>query len=813
MQRSLGLKWDLSLDTFTFKVAECDKPFTKRGVLSTINSLFDPLGFAAPVTIQGCSFLRELNSGNYDWDTPLPMEKHENWTKWKDSLQALHQCKIPRMYTAVPLSEARRRELFVFCDASTKAIGAVAYLKVTGATGQSELGFVYGKAKLAPKPEPTIPRLELSAAVMAVEMAEVLHDELDVHLDAVKFFTDSKVVLGYICNESRRFYVYVSNRVQRIRRSTQAYQWNYVPTHLNPADHATRGLSADTLSSSSWLSGPTFLSTGNDGDHSEEAFSLIDPTNDPELRPTVTSCATDVSVPSLGTERFKRLSVWKSLQTTVSRLSHIAATFAQTNKGNACVGWHLCKEHLAPEQMDRAKANILRAVQKEAYPDEVRCLELKQSLPRSSSLNKLHPFLDKEGLLRVGGRLKKGNLTSDEAHPVVIPGKSHVATLLIRHFHEQVHHQGRHITEGAVRSAGFWIVSGKRAVSSLIHHCVVCRKLRGKHHEQIMADLPADRLSNDPPFTYVGLDAFGPWSVTARKTRGGQANAKRWAVIYSCMATRAVHIEVLESMDTSSFINALRRFFALRGPAKLLRSDCGTNFIGACRELGINSSGRQKESLDRFLADQGCEWHFNPPHASHMGGSWERMIGIARRILDAMLLQLGPAKLSHEVLSTLMAEVTAIMNARPLCAVSSDPDQPLILAPATLLTQKIGAPLDAPCESDDKDLFRSQWRRVQRLADMFWGRWRREYINSLQARTRWTTEKPNLREGKVVLLKDAQAKRNDWPLGLITKTFPSEDGKVRKVLVKTTKAGERKQFLRPITEIILLLPKDSSEAH
>ena len=279
------------------------------------------------------------------------------------------------------------------------------------------------------------------------------------------------------------------------------------------------------------------------------------------------------------------------------------------------------------------------------------------------------------------------------------------------------------------------------------------------------------------------------------------------------MATRAVHIEVLESMDTSSFINALRRFFALRGPAKLLRSDCGTNFIGACRELGINSSGRQKESLDRFLADQGCEWHFNPPHASHMGGSWERMIGIARRILDAMLLQLGPAKLSHEVLSTLMAEVTAIMNARPLCAVSSDPDQPLILAPATLLTQKIGAPLDPPCESDDKDLFRSQWRRVQRLADMFWGRWRREYINSLQARTRWTTEKPNLREGDVVLLKDAQAKRNDWPLGLIAKTLPSEDGKVRKVLVKTTKAGERKQFLRPITEIILLLPKDSSEAH
>ena len=326
---------------------------------------------------------------------------------------------------------------------------------------------------------------------------------------------------------------------------------------------------------------------------------------------------------------------------------------------------------------------------------------------------------------------------------------------------------------------------------------------------QIMADLPADRLSIDPPFTYVGLDVFGPWSVTARRTRGGQANNKRWAVIFTCMAMRAVHIEVIESMDTSSFVNALRRFFALRGPAKLLRSDCGTNFIGACKELGINSSGRQKEQVERVLADYSCEWQFNPPHASHMGGSWERMIGIARRILNAMLLQLGPGKLTHEVLTTLMAEVTAIINTRPLCPVSSDPDHPSILTPATLLTQKVGMPSVPPGEFDDKDLLRCQWRRVQRLADMFWKRWKQEYISNLQTRSKWTTEKPNLQEGDVVLLKDSQAKRNDWPMGLITKTFPSEDSKVRKIEVKIIRSGEQKLFLRPVTEVVLLLAKDS----
>ena len=454
---------------------------------------------------------------------------------------------------------------------------------------------------------------------------------------------------------------------------------------------------------------------------------------------------------------------------------------------------------------------ILCAVQTTAYADELRRLESGQPIPRSSPLQKLHPFVDKDSLLRVGGRLEKAKLSTGETHPVIIRGKCYVTTLLIRHYHEVVRHQGRHFTEGAIRAAGFWVLGGKRVISSLIYHCVTCRRLRGKLQEQIMADLPADRLSTSPPFTYVGLDVFGPWTVTARKTRGGQANSKRWAVIFTYMAARAVHIEVIESMDTSSFVNALRRFFALRGPAKLLRSDCGTNFVGACSELGINSSGRQKEQIENILADNRCEWQFNPPHASHMGGSWERMIGITRRILDAMLLQLGPGILTHEVLTTLMAEVTAIINSRPLTPVSTDPEHPSILTPATLLTQKVGTPSVSPCEFDDKDLFRCQWQRVQRLADMFWKRWRQEYLNCLQTRTKWTSEKPNLREGDVVLMKDSQAKRNGWPFGMITKIFPSDDGKVRKIEVKVIRSGEPKLFLRPVTEVVLLLAKDSDQ--
>ncbi|XP_057694376.1 uncharacterized protein LOC130917223 [Corythoichthys intestinalis] len=397
---------------------------------------------------------------------------------------------------------------------------------------------------------------------------------------------------------------------------------------------------------------------------------------------------------------------------------------------------------------------------------------------RKETLMKLNPVLDKDGLLRIGGRLSSAELNEDEKHPLIIPSSSHVATLLVRHFHEQSAHQGRHITEGAVRSAGFWIVGGKRLVSSLIHNCVTCRKLRGKMQFQKMADLPADRVTPEPPFTTVGLDVFGPWTIVTRRTRGGSARSKRWAVIFSCMTTRAVHIELIESMSTDSFINALRRFFAVRGPAKLLRSDRGTNFVGACKELGLDTD---KSATGKFLQEKGCAWTFNPPHASHMGGSWERLIGVARRILEAMLTKNAQTNLSHEILSTFMAEVMAIINARPLVPVSTDPESPTVLTPAMLLTQKASS-VSAPSGNFSQgQLYGKQWKRVQHLADTFWKRWKMEYLSSLQKRSKWTNNQPNVKEGDIVLLKDAQAHRNEWPMGLIVRTVPSGDNRVRKL--------------------------------
>ncbi|XP_025767154.1 uncharacterized protein LOC112848179 [Oreochromis niloticus] len=803
-QRSLGLSWDVKRDTFTFQVSVSDKPFTRRGILSTINSLFDPLGFVTPVTVQGKSLLRELTLDGTDWDSPLPQDKCKVWETWKNSLQELQHLHIPRAYTTTSCSNASRTEICIFSDASTKAIGAVAYLKTTDANDQIHVGFILGKARLAPPTEPTIPRLELCAAVLAVEVAEFIVQEIDIQIDAVTFYCDSKVVLGYIHNQSKHFYVYVHNRVQRIRQSTQPNQWRYVPTEHNPADHASRSVQASQLTRTNWFTGPTFLYKSQPSSEQHKTFELINPDADVEIRPQVTTCVTSQKNKLLGCERFTKFSSWKAIQRGVATLIHVVCSFKASSRGtNRCNGWHWCPKPLTADELSKATTVILLAVQQASFPEDLDALSKGADVSKRSALTKLNPIIDADGLLKVGGRLTLADLSDKERHPVILPGKHHVSTLLIKHYHEQVEHQGCTITEGAIRAAGIWIVGGKRCVSTVLRGCVTCRQLRGKREKQKMSDLPQERLSTSPPFTYTGVDIFGPWAVIARRTRGGMAQSKRWAVLFTCMSTRAVHIEVIESLDTSSFINSLRRFFAIRGPSEHLYSDCGTNFVGACKELEFQKV-LSKSEVQRYTNNRGCTWHFNPPHSSHMGGAWERMIGVARRILDSMLMRTPSSSLTHEVLCTLMAEVTAIINSRPLVSVSSDPDVPQILTPAMLLTQKQSVP-PPPGTFTEKDLYKQQWRQVQRLADQFWNRWKREYLQTLQLRRKWQESSPNIERGDVVLMKDDRTCRNDWPMALVTNTFPGGDGNVRKIEIRVVRDGVAKVFLRPITEVVMVL--------
>ena len=436
---------------------------------------------------------------------------------------------------------------------------------------------------------------------------------------------------------------------------------------------------------------------------------------------------------------------------------------------------------------------------------ETECIEGQKPLPRNSSISNLYPFIDSHGILRVGGRLKRSELNLNEKHPIIIPKNHHIATLFIRNFHEAVCHQGRHFTSGAVRAAGYWIIGERRLIASILHKCVRCRRLRGKHMNQVMSDLPEERLHPSPPFTFIGIDAFGAWNIVTRKSRGGQVNNKRWAVIFTCLYTRAIHIEVIEELSSSSFINCLRRLISLRGYVKEIRSDRGSNFVDATDHLGVNVINVEDGPVQKFLSGKKVTRIFNAPHSSHMGGVWERMIGVTRRILDSMLMDIQSKHLSLEVLTTLMAEVCAIVNARPIVPVSSDPEAPTILSPAMLLTQKSGETHDNFGPFDIKDMYKAQWKCVQHLANIFWQCWWKEYVQSLQTRRKWKQEKPDLLKDDIVLVKDSSVSRNEWPIGKVLNPIKSADGKVRKAEVKIFRDGKTIKYTRPIAELVLLL--------
>ena len=842
IQRALGVQWNLENDQLTFNVSIPEKPLTRRGVLSIVNSLYDPLGLVAPVILVGKLLLQKLlilgkekvNDQPLKWDDPLPSDLNHEWNRWKNQLTGLENVSANRCYHTKNFGAVVRNEIHAFSDASKEAVGVAAYLKQLNQKGEVSVSLVFGQAKVAPIRPTSIPRLELCAAVLSTKAVKKIRTELDLKIDDVKFYTDSKVVLGYISNDARRFHVYVANRVQVIRDTSEPHQWNYVDTSTNPADLATRGTTAKGLIESNWLEGPSFLKMNQSNEPSidEAASPIIDDItineNDPEVKVNayVTSSTRETGLKS---KRFERFSDWLKLQRAVACLiAKIRNRKTSKDVRSLDDDQNVENEHRHPSSKDSesAKIAIIKAVQNEAFADDISVLkrenketesrdqlkEQRRTL-RKSNLAGLDPFLDQDGVLRVGGRLNRSSLTFEEKHPILLPKKHHVSQLIIRHYHEKViHHQGRQITHGAVRQAGFWVINGHKEVSRMVNVCVTCKKLRGRTLTQHMADLPVDRMETHPPFTNVGLDVFGPWQIQVKKLRGRNTNAKRWGLVLTCLSSRGIHIEILHSMDANSFICALRRFFAIRGQAAILRCDCGTNFVGAKSELDGALNEMDAEKVKKYVAEQGCEWKFNPPHASHFGGVWERQIGTIRRVLDAMLLKIGAAQFDDELLLTLMAEVTATVNSRPIATVSADIDEPVPLSPSMLLTMKQKPLLAPPGVFVREDLYaRKRWRRVQYLADQFWLRWKREYLQNLQSRPKWHERERNLVDGDVVLVKDRDLHRNDWSMGRVTDSIKSEDGEVRKAKVAIFKEGNKKTVFRPISELILLISAPSEQ--
>ncbi|XP_038549580.1 uncharacterized protein LOC119883123 [Micropterus salmoides] len=795
IERALGVQWCIETDEFKFRVVVKESPLTRRGVLSTVASVYDPLGFVAPFILVGKQILQELCREKVGWDEDLPEHILPRWELWLKDLPHLAALNVPRSYLPSHFDSVMRYELHNFSDASLNGYGACSYLRAISETGQISCSLVMGKARVAPTKLTTIPRLELSSAVTSVRNGDVVKRELEIENLEEYYWTDSKVVLGYVNNDAKRFHTFVANRIQRIRASTNPEQWRHVSSGNNPADHASRGLTSVQLKESNWLKGPDFLWQQN-LPCKEEMVGEVEMT-DPELRKAHVHAVKMKEVNSL-VKRFTKFSDWSRAVRAAARLKRFIREF----KGHQ----PRTKEATSLEERREAEIFIIKLVQEEAFAEDIQKIKLQKenTLNKRNKLRQLNAFLDKDNVLRVGGRLSRSALHHDVKHPAILPKKSHVSALLVKHYHERVHHQGRGMTMNELRANGIWILGCGSAVSSHIYKCVTCRRYRRATEVQKMADLPEERTEMSPPFTYCGLDCFGPFIV-----KEGRKELKRYGLLFTCLCSRAVHIETLDDLTTDAFMNALRTFVAIRGPVRQLRCDQGTNFMGARRLFSELLKGIDQERQRAF----GCEFVTNVPSASHMGGVWERQIRTIRSILTVMLDK-SASRLDTTSLRTFLYETMAIINSRPLSVEHlHDSNGPEPLTPNHILTMKSSVILPPPGQFCKEDLYlRKRWRRVQFLADEFWQRWKREYLLNLQQRQKWQRTTRNSQVDDIVILQDDSSPRNEWKLARVVEVHPSADSMVRKLKLlvgDTTDKGQpltkRIYLERPIHKVVTLL--------
>jgi hypothetical protein len=452
----------------------------------------------------------------------------------------------------------------------------------------------------------------------------------------------------------------------------------------------------------------------------------------------------------------------------------------------------------------RAKSNnvIVKSIQKRSFAEEYHQLSTGGGIEKNSTIRNLSPFLDENGVIRVGGRIRNANLAYNQKHSVLIPKNHNVTEAIIRHFHVKNLHSGTQSTLASIRQQ-YWPIAGRNKIKQIIHKCISCFRAKPIIAQQKMGDLPVKRLEPARPFINSGLDYCGPILIKTHRGRGKQKTIKAYVCLFICLSTKAIHIELVSDLTADTFLDALKRFVSRRGTVKSIISDNATNFIKANKDLIDLHQFFQNSEISRklvtTLSNENIQWKFIPPRTPNFGGLWEAGVKSVKFHIKRVV---GETVLTYDELYTLLTRIEACLNSRPLVPMSNDPNDLTAITPGHFL---IGEALTAPLEPDLTELKINQLSRhqlLERLRQHFWKRWRTEYLSYLQGRTKWQSPSPSLQPGDLVLLVEDNVPPLCWPLGRIQQVHPGSDGNVRVVTVKTNrgtyKRGVRKVCVLPI---------------
>lgn len=819
----LGLRWNPKEDTFSYKIKPTADSFnlTKRAILSTIAQLYDPLGYIAPVTIVGRMIMQEIWKAKIDWDKTIPIDIEKMWLAfWKD-IKELERFKIPRWIGAKLNSEIH---LHGFADASSKAYGATIYVQIRLKNDNYTSRLLLSKSRVTPLKTVTIPRLELTAMELLARLMKRTLECLEWTGTPCTLWTDSMIALHWIHKEPYQCETFVANRVASIRSNSDISEWRHVSTSDNPADLLTRGMTAtDLVNNKLWLSGPSWLTQAakywpkGSFDVKTQPREVLTELKTHTIYESTTKSLTYFS-PALQKEMpliehtnqldklinvtayiFRFINLLKDATANKERPKRRSKRKRTTRISQDRSG------ELSTEERTHALRYHLKTAQYESYKPEIAYLSgQKKNWPRSK-IEPLKPILDKHGILRVGGRISHAVGLYEYKHPAIIPPNSRFGWLVVSDAHRKTRCGGVQVMTQYIR-AHYWITRIRDEARRVVHRCVKCARFSKKICEQMMADLPAERVQPGKAFVHSGVDYAGPIEIRQLDKKNEEIiKTKCWIAIFVCLKTRAVHIDVVNELSSVAFIACYERFIARRGRCEKMFSDNGTAFTGANGMIETTYKYWNSRETARHLNLRRTEWHFSSPAAPHQGGIYEAAV---KSMKFHLVRVVGAKSLTKEQLLTVLAQIEAILNSRPLHPLTDDPADYQALTPGHFLVGEplvLPPPFEIPKQTNTTGV--KLWRERQTIIKHIWERWENEYLTSLQERKKWRREKENIKIGQLVLLKSENHPPAHWALGRIIQVYPGKDGLIRNVKVKTA-SGE---FLRAIQKICIVPLEPATE--
>ena len=812
VERVLGISWSPERDTiFVLPVLNFSKKrhyqhtepnlkkedvpealpqiLTKRLVLQQVMGIYDPLGLIAPFTLLAKILLRETWQMGLDWDDSLPPFLYKRWVKFFTDMFLLEKLSFPRCLK--PDNMLEDPWLLLLSDGGLTAYGCVAYVRWQFPDGSVKLFLIMSKCRIAPLHTVSVPRMELNGAVLSKRMRVCIIKEMRYSFKRILHLVDSETVLHMINKTSCRFKVYEGVRLGEIQSVTDVSEWAYVPREKNIADWLTRGKVPQELDSRSmWSCGPPmFYLPFEQWDIKFVSSSSEFELNSDSLLPGEKINVQTNQSESFCTKESKELLKYSNISTMKRAIRVVARLLGIAEEKSFRGG-----------QVDLLSPKLLRCAETYLLLESQSSTNLTDKQYRS-----LNPAKNEKGLWVVGAsRLAHTNPLGVRADlPVFIPKGHALAELAMRDCHSNGH-RGRDATLALFRNR-FWTPSGPALAKKVTSQCQLCKLRNGRHVEQKMGVLPVDRAKPSPPFNHSMVDLFGPYLIRGEVQK--RISGKAWGVIFTDLASRAVHIEAIFGYDSSQVLMALTRFVSIRGWPEHIYSDPGTQLLSTNKEL--------VESARRLGVNHGLQWIFGPADSPWHQGAVEALVKTAKK---AIKFAINDQRLTAAEFLTVCLEVSNTINERPIGLLPSLDSEINVLTPNCLLLGRATASNPGGWQPEGFSL-KTRFQLVSSIGEQFWKHWLQLFAPTLVYQSKWHTSKPDLRVGDVVLVADSNCLRGNYYLAKVAKTHPGKDGKVRSVTLayKNYKVGEsvkeyrgaRDTFIvRSVQRLILLVPVD-----